>query len=418
MNKFILISILSVCLAFASNSNAQVTIGSDVKPQSGALLELREFPTKANGATSTKGLMLPRVELSDTKSLTDMNGVNAAEHILHTGLMAYNVSIDKCNNLAPGVYLWNGEEWNRLGNGVVYKTGQLEDSRDNDAEYTYMTAHFIAKDPSNATTLVDAGEWMLENLKAKTYATGLTGNKQTLVFNDGSTAPLATDAYYAYPNNDQSRFEVEGYFYSGIAALNNNLVDGIYNAAGPETPPSRNQQGICPDGWRIPTYEDWMLLKNVIEKSEIENNGCEFTFPKPDTGKALGGLILAKEGNPNYTSRPAASGGFAAMESGSYGSNGAANSEIGTKPAFITTYPVPVQVTSNPETGSPVTKVHPMYGAFSFTDSDKYSQFHTSPSENMPVRCVKRAIPDQDTTIYDSRHSFCRIIKNQNYTVS
>lgn len=95
--------------------NCQVTIGSAIKPNAGSLLDLKEYdPVTIGGATSYKGLLLPRVELHDEKKLK----LGTAEEILsdeyeqHTGLIVYNTS-----ELAPfclGVYVWTGEEWKRL----------------------------------------------------------------------------------------------------------------------------------------------------------------------------------------------------------------------------------------------------------------------------------------------------------------
>lgn len=356
------------------NGVAQVTIGSAIPPLNGAILDLKEFtPQTVGGATATKGLLLPRLKLSEVTSLVDVNGVDPSEQIVNTGLMVYNVTNDKCKTLSPGVYSWTGKEWNRLGGAVQYTVGTLEDNRVGDIPQKYATAHFVAIDETTSEVLADAGEWMLENLKAKVYASGVTPT-QSLAFNNGRSD---TDAYYSYPNNDPSRFEREGYYYSGIAALNSQIVDGIYNGVG--TLPTRKQQGICPDGWRVPTYEDWKALEAVIQQSE-----CEFAFPKPQENKYLGGLIVSNGTNGNYTARPVEEGGFAAFASGSYESDGTFNNVIGEQASFITTYPVPVTLKKNG-----TTIVYPMYGSFSFTDADKFAQFHTSTTLAMPVRCIK-----------------------------
>lgn len=390
MKKVFLITLYVTFLLIAKSSFAQVTIGSNTRPADGALLELKEFaPAVSGGATATKGLLLPRLKLSEINSLVDLNGVDISEQILHTGLMIYNVSTDKCKSIFPGAYLWSGEKWNSLGGVVQYKVGTLSDNRQGDIAQKYATGHFIAIDPTTSDVLVDAGEWMLENLRAKAYDSGVTPS-QPLVFSEGNST---SEAYYSYPNNDVSRFKSEGYYYSGIAALNNQLVDGVYN--GSESLPSRNQQGICPDGWRIPTYEDWKMLESVMKQSE-----CEFAFPKPKTENALGALIAPDVSNVSYTSRPVNEGGFFAFASGAYEQDGSINNALGTLPSFITTYPVPVRVDKNG-----VTATYPLYGSFSFTDSEKYSQFHTSPVLSMPVRCVKNDnVPTQIT--YDSKYSF------------
>lgn len=391
MNRIILITFYFLYLCFGSFSFAQVTIGSGEKANRGALLDLKEnTPSTAGAANSTKGLLLPRLKLSNLNSLSDIDGVDVSKHLGHTGLTVYNLNTDKCNGLYPGIHIWNGTTWNKVGKNVNFSTGKLTDNRPNDISHTYNTGHFALLDPLTSDVIAEA-EWMLENLKAKTYDSGIAvGDRQNLVFHNDATQPGATEAYFTYPNKDASKFGTEGYYYSGIAALNNQVVDGLHDGVRPV--PSRNQQGICPDGWRIPTYEDWMLLVSMLEQSE-----CEHAFPKPENDKWWGGMILPNSANLDFRSRLAKDGGFAAYNSGSYTNNGNFNAVVDKFPTFITTYPVPVTLTSGG------TK-YPMYGLFSFTESQTHSQFHTSPTQNMPVRCVRGNLPPQvpyNTTKYN-----------------
>lgn len=387
MNRIILLIINIFCTSLLSISFAQVTIGSDYKPLDGSVLELKEFiPTVAGGANSYKGLLLPRTKLTKMNSLDGIEGVDPSEYISHAGLMVYNVHNDNCEAIYPGVYIWSGTSWNQLtkSGNVSVALEKLEDERPGDLKQTYTTGHFQILDPATSAVIEDAGVWMLENLKAKVYDSGVV-DKQQLVFHTASTQPAAETAYFTYPGKDASRFESEGYYYSGVAALNNQFVDGLYNTASGKPLPKRVQQGICPNGWRIPTYEDWQLLVKVIEQSE-----CEYTFPKPNNGKWWGGLIHSDPSNTDFTSRKASDGGFDAYASGSYTNDGNFNAKMNKYPSFITTYPVPVTLTAGG------TK-YPMYGLFSFDESEASSQFHTSPTVNMPVRCVKGNTPPVQT---------------------
>lgn len=373
MNKIFTFYIVLLCVT--TSSWTQVSIGSDIKPLAGTILELKQFsPTVAGGANSTKGLLLPRVKLSEINSLIDINGVDASEHIGHTGLMVYNMTTDFCKPLSPGVYVWAGVEWYRMGSNVAIAVNELVDNRAGDVKQVYKTGHFVAIDPATSEVVADAGEWMLENLRAKTYDSAIPmEQRQSLLLHNGDNTFNTNLAYYSYPNRDQSRVATEGYYYSGVAALNNQVVDGI---SGGTNVPSRIQQGICPDGWRIPTYEDWKLLESVMI-----NSHCEFSFPLSAKDKELGGLIRTGQ-SIDFTSKLASEGGFDAYAEGTYNIDGSFNSVMGKYPSFITTYPIPVSM----EDGG--TK-YPMYGMFSFSESESYSQFHTSPSQNMPVRCVK-----------------------------
>lgn len=99
----------------------QVTIGADISPQKGALLDLKEkTPTVAGDATTTKGLGLPRVELKDMNKLIMGNYEvldsqdGGGQYKKHTGLIVYNISgaaIPNCAAIPNGIYVWNGTTW-------------------------------------------------------------------------------------------------------------------------------------------------------------------------------------------------------------------------------------------------------------------------------------------------------------------
>jgi hypothetical protein len=75
---------------------AQVTIGSDQLPRTGAGLDLN---------SNNKGLLLPNVSLSDPATGFQLDGGDPATA---TGMTVYNYS----NNLeGPGVYVWDGNQW-------------------------------------------------------------------------------------------------------------------------------------------------------------------------------------------------------------------------------------------------------------------------------------------------------------------
>ncbi|MFT4222892.1 hypothetical protein [Dysgonomonas sp.] len=128
--------LLITLLLFTSlNALSQVTIGLDEKPAEGTLLQLKNKNVTGQTANSTKGLLLPRVELDPDKSAT---GNNLAEKLvkslqitlppgtiidtqLHTGLTVYNTASGTIadgapfagEKICPGVYIWDGAEWVR-----------------------------------------------------------------------------------------------------------------------------------------------------------------------------------------------------------------------------------------------------------------------------------------------------------------
>jgi len=96
---------------------AQVTIGSDIAHNPGAILDLKQDNGKEQN--SNRGLGLPRVELQNTDELYPMFTSGDANYTTdqkkaHTGLTVYNTKDDPIERLCPGPYTWEGEKWVRL----------------------------------------------------------------------------------------------------------------------------------------------------------------------------------------------------------------------------------------------------------------------------------------------------------------
>lgn len=120
-------AILIIALTLTTGLYGQITIGSGQKANPGTLLDL-----KMEGNTS-KGLVLPRVKLTDTDNLYPMfettpgsgtpnsnyntTAKKAAEDALHTGLVVYNTNY--CLAFGNGLYIWDGTEWQKLGNRTL-----------------------------------------------------------------------------------------------------------------------------------------------------------------------------------------------------------------------------------------------------------------------------------------------------------
>ena len=115
---------LFIALIAISNAHAQVTIGSNIEPRSGVLLDLKEH-SEVNTITSNKGFAFPRVGLEAAGELYPMFGTSATEDAYYTankatikpryaGLIVYNTATN--NDFTPGMYYWNGEAWRRINN--------------------------------------------------------------------------------------------------------------------------------------------------------------------------------------------------------------------------------------------------------------------------------------------------------------
>lgn len=134
-----------ILLVSANNILAQITIGSLEKPESGALLQLKE--AESSNVNSTKGLLMPRVKLTDKYNLYPMfeespgsgtpqsnyvGDLKKAEDARHVGLSVY--SSDNCDGIiAKGLHVWTGLEWvqmtqnEAMGKPQIFVNGEGDD---------------------------------------------------------------------------------------------------------------------------------------------------------------------------------------------------------------------------------------------------------------------------------------------------
>lgn len=123
-----LIIVVSLFFMITTGLKAQVTIGLNETPATGALLQLKDRPGISDGSpNATKGLGLPRVKLTDPANLFPMflkeDGINPTDEyvankssidLAHIGLMVYH--IDNCTMYGKGVYIWEDNAWTKIGN--------------------------------------------------------------------------------------------------------------------------------------------------------------------------------------------------------------------------------------------------------------------------------------------------------------
>lgn len=95
--------------------------------------------------------------------------------------------------------------------------------------------------------------WMKENLRTRKYA-------------DSTPIPLGTtasttNAYRYYPYGDSANVVTYGYLYNWTALM---------HGAGASSSNPSNVQGVCPDGWHLPSQGEWNMLINYLQnKSEF-----------------------------------------------------------------------------------------------------------------------------------------------------
>lgn len=263
-------------LLLACTLQAQVTIGSDTKANNGALLDLKEYndaTATSGGRTADKGLGMPRISLKQLNSLTDL-GLSASENSKHTGLMVYNTNqcLDYAMNDTKGIYVWDGSAWIKLGKkGLASFVHEYVDNRDPAKPQTYLYRAFG-----------EAGVWMLENMRATTYMQGGTPVQLGIISSPGAPYDQKMYVYPARSGNGTSTYYYNllpamGLLYSWAAATNNeNLpIDSRLeqqqvagDIPGPNevesAVPGGHVQGICPNGWHLPSDREWNELEEEL----------------------------------------------------------------------------------------------------------------------------------------------------------
>ena len=94
--------------------------------------------------------------------------------------------------------------------------------------------------------------WMKENLKTTRYADGS-------LIASGDSFSYETPYRYA-PDNDTNNIATYGYLYNWPAVMNGS----VSNSAN-----SNGVQGVCPDGWHVPNYEDLFGIPSPFMESSM-----------------------------------------------------------------------------------------------------------------------------------------------------
>lgn len=115
----------------------------------------------------------------------------------------------------------------------------------------------------NSYKTVQIGDqcWLRENLKSKHYANGVALVDGTGIGDWGGQ--YYTKYWFDYDDNPANS-EVFGRLYSAFAAVNTYLPVG-----------DTSLQGICPNGWHLPSNKEWGQLENFLDPSINWNNVYE-----------------------------------------------------------------------------------------------------------------------------------------------
>ncbi len=108
------------------------------------------------------------------------------------------------------------------------------------------------------TIVIGSQTWMAENLRVTKYADGteipyIEDNKTWGVLQDNNE-----DKAYCFYNNDEGKYgDTYGALYTFAAAMNGAPLIEVDN------------QGVCPDGWHIPSKSEWEVLFDYVGGVEV-----------------------------------------------------------------------------------------------------------------------------------------------------
>ena len=146
---------------------------------------------------------------------------------------------------------------------------------------------------SYGTVEIGNQSWMRQNLKTTNYS---NGDAVPTGLNNGDWMDTSDGAYAVY-NDEESNSELYGNLYNWYAAS--------------------DSRGLCPEGWQMPTYENYLELIDYLDNSDaggkLKSTG---TFESGD------GLWLdPNSGATNDSGFSGLPGGTKGGGSGNYGGN-------------------------------------------------------------------------------------------------
>ena len=191
--------------------------------------------------------------------------------------MVYNVN--ECLTFrgdSKGIQVWDGTKWEKIGNftgttvkgisGRIYKTatfGNAEWMIENLEEIEYDTesegSGTLAPGRAGAT-YISPGSPIVDELQSRYYFPSNRAYQNS----DGRATPTASDIAYDRVYYDNNRQYGIGLFYSWKAATAGEYTDIVLSTVAPAANAYSTVQGICPNGWRIPSERDWLDLEKEI----------------------------------------------------------------------------------------------------------------------------------------------------------
>jgi len=225
MKKYLLsVAWLSSVLSI-TQSYSQATVGSDIPPRKGTILDIKDKNTSDHLPNADGGLGLPRVKLVAPETLTIAN--DESQKSKHVGVTVYNTGN---THIPEGVYTWDGSRWKLNVSVDSYGTdGQLLKSNGSGTFgwSTFVAPEFQYYKPTQISVL-KSGNVERKSYSYKSLTDGSSGNW-------GGQKPSAIFEYlYSDDLNLLSETANERYLLIGIAAhtrtttVNNNVPIASY----------------------------------------------------------------------------------------------------------------------------------------------------------------------------------------------
>ena len=159
----------------------------------------------------------------------------------------------------------------------------------------------------NQYSTVAIGEqcWMAENLRTTKFA-------------DGTSIPLGsststTTAYRYNPNNNSNNVPTYGYLYNWPAAM--------HGASSSSSNPS-NVQGVCQNGWHLPSDAEWTRLTDYLCSHSQYQCGSDSSYIAKSLASTTGWNSSTTTCAVGNTPSNNNSTGFCALPAGVYGGSG------------------------------------------------------------------------------------------------
>ena len=287
---------------------AQVTVGAKEPPVKGALLQLKEDGSVwRNNTNASKGLLLPRVKLTETTKLKPMYSyLDAASTPSqkdlddHAGLTVYAIEEFGYPLNCPGVYVWDRGSWQSC-HSPKPKQPTFTDGEGN--TYTY--------------TRIENKYWMTQNVRSLTQQA------------KGSTYIDTSDGLRINPASRATEDAV--IVKNSIPAGNITYQMMPMGATALETITLTNEDFVrrfgllythtqatkaCPEGWRLPTTADWDGLLIYLDPSGSWASNIAGKYLKSDNA-----TYVAKDGISGGSPEPFVWGGYSTCKPENIGFN-------------------------------------------------------------------------------------------------